>query len=448
MTILPLRTKVLYAAGGVGAEAMTQSRNVWLVYFYAPPADADHEGLLRLAVVSVLLFAGRFLEAFDDVLVGYWSDRTRFRWGRRIPFILGATPFWALFAFLLFVPPESSGTAVIALYFFAVLQLMHLFGTLATAPYDALLPELAPDSQGRVSLAAFRVYFGVAGAAIGLIGSGLLVESFGFPVMAASIAGLALISRYVGIAGVWKRVNREQPPATVSLRESVRITFSNRHFLLFLPSMVLFMTGLTMLTGVLPFYVNAILESDEEGTWVAILTAVSILTMSATVPFFARLARRTSKRLAYGRAMVGAALAFPLAALPGLVSGIPLSVQVIAMMIVIGAPIAAIYLFPGPLVADICDFDAARTGMRREATFFGGMTLVEKTVGSFAPLLLGLVLLLGNSAENPLGVRLVGPVAGLVVLCGYLIFRHYDLPDEIVPEAVAFAADGTSRAGK
>lgn len=38
--------------------------------------------------------------------------------------------------------------------------------------------------------------------------------------------------------------------------------------------------------------------------------------------------------------------------------------------------------------------------------------------------------LLGNSPENPLGVQLVGPVAGLIVFAGYLVFRFYDLPDE------------------
>jgi glycoside/pentoside/hexuronide:cation symporter, GPH family len=433
MTALPRRPKILYAAGGVGAEALNQSRNVWLVYFYAPPADADHTTLLRLTVVSVLLFAGKFIEAFDDVLIGYWSDRTRSRLGRRIPFILGAAPFWALFAFLLFVPPEGSGTATIALYFFVVLQLFHLTGTLATAPYDALLPEIARSSADRVSVASYRVYFGIGGAAIGLIGSGLLVDYFGFPAMAASVAALAVICRYIGIAGVWKRVDRNQAPATVSLRESMRITFSNQHFLLFVPSMVLFMTGLTMLLGLLPFYVNAILESSNEGTWVALLTGVSILTMAATVPVFTRIAKRTSKRQAYAAAMLCSALAFPLLALPGLLPGVPLTAQVLGVMVIVGAPVAAVYLFPGPLIADICDHDATLTGMRREATFYGGVTLVEKTVGSFAPLLLALVLLLGNSAENPLGVRLVGPAAGLVVLAGYLIFRFYDLPDEIVP---------------
>ena len=440
MTALPLRNKVLFAAGGVGGEALTQSRNVWLVYFYAPPEGADGEALLKLTTVSLLLFAGRFIEAFDDVLIGYWSDRTSSRWGRRIPFIVGAAPLWALFAFLLFVPPESSSGALTALYFFVVLQMFHLFGTLVHGPYAALLPEIAKTSKERVSLAAFSVYFGIGGAAVGLVGSGLLVDRFGFSVMAAAMAGLALVTRYVGVAGVWKRVDRAQPPSSLSLKESLKATFSNTHFLFFLPSFVLFLVGLTMLLGVLPFYANAILLTDDEGAWVAILTGVSIVAMAATVPLFAWIARRTSKRHAYRVAMLAAALAFPVLALPGLIPGIPLTVQVIVAMAVAGAPVAAVYLFPGPLIADICDHDARQTGERREATFYGGQMFVEKTVGSVAPLMLALVLLLGNSPENPLGVRMVGPVAGLVVFAGYLIFRFYDLPDE-GEQAVLVAQD-------
>ena len=105
---LPLARKVLYASSSLGSEALAQSRGLWLVYYYAPPEDADLRSLLSLGVIGGLLFAGRLLEAFDDALIGYWSDRTRSRLGRRLPFILGATPFWALFAFLLFTPPTGS----------------------------------------------------------------------------------------------------------------------------------------------------------------------------------------------------------------------------------------------------------------------------------------------------------------------------------------------------
>jgi len=38
---------------------------------------------------------------------------------------------------------------------------------------------------------------------------------------------------------------------------------------------------------------------------------------------------------------------------------------------------------------------------------------------------------IGYSAANPLGIRLMGPVSGPCVLVGWLIFRHYTLPDQV-----------------
>jgi glycoside/pentoside/hexuronide:cation symporter, GPH family len=432
---LPLRTKILYASSSLGSEALTQSRGLWLLYYYAPPEDADLERQLPRLLLGVLLVVGRLLESFDDALIGYWSDRTRSRWGRRIPFIVASTPFWALFAVLLFVPPDA-GTVGTAVYLFLTLELFFIFATLSGGPYEALLPEIAPRNDDRVKVAGIRVYFGAAGAGIGLIASGLLVDTVGYAGMALMVALLALIARYVGLAGVWARAKESRTPAEISFRDAFRATFANRAFLLFLPTFVLFQIGFQLLVGVLPFYVNAVLQIEEEGTWVAILTAVALCSMLATLPLFGRLALRTSKRHAYLTALLGAAVLFPVAAIPGLVPGIPAEAELIAAMVLVGAPLAGNYLFPSVLTADIIDDDSARTGMRREATFYGAQNFVEKTATSVAPLILVLLLLLGDTADDPLGIRLVGPVAGLIAAVGYLVFRRYELPDQI-PARVA-----------
>ena len=59
--------------------------------------------------------------------------------------------------------------------------------------------------------------------------------------------------------------------------------------------------------------------------------------------------------------------------------------------------------------------------------FYGAQNLVEKLASSVTPLLFAVLLLAGDSASDPLGVRLVGPAAGLFVLLGYLSFRRYRL---------------------
>jgi Na+/melibiose symporter-like transporter len=196
---LPLHTRALYASSSLGGEALSQSRGLWLLYYYAPPEDAELESLLPLGVAGAVLFAARLVESLDDALIGYWSDRTRSRLGRRIPFVLAGTPFWALFAFLLFTPPTAAGDAATAAYLFIVLECFFLAGTVSGGPYEALFPEIARTSADRVSVVGLRVYFGASGGAVGLVGAGLLVDTAGFQAMALAMAVLALVSRYVGL---------------------------------------------------------------------------------------------------------------------------------------------------------------------------------------------------------------------------------------------------------
>jgi hypothetical protein len=62
--------------------------------------------------------------------------------------------------------------------------------------------------------------------------------------------------------------------------------------------------------------------------------------------------------------------------------------------------------------------------------FYGTQNMLEKTATAFAPLIFALVLLAGDSADDPLGIRLVGPVAAAMVLVAFLSFRQYSLNPE------------------
>jgi GPH family glycoside/pentoside/hexuronide:cation symporter len=422
-SVLRRQTKLLWGVAGLGIEALRQSRTAWLVYFYAPPSDAGHAARLSLVVVSLLLFGGKLIEAFADTLIGYWSDRTSSRLGRRLPFILLASPPMALFAVLLFAPPARLHSGGIALYFFFMLELFILCNSLVSVPYEALMPEIARTSEERVSLSGWRVFFGVIGAGVGLIGSGLLISAYGYWAMALVMALLSLGGRYIGLAAIWKRARRDTPPTPLAFRTTLRFTLANRPFLIFLLSSVLFSTALAMLIGLLPYFVSSVLRKDDTGVWASVLTAVGIGSMTLALPFFAWLARRTSNQRAYLVAMLASSLAFPVLFFAGQLPGLSRETQALLALVIVGAPLAGVYLFPGPIIADLCDDEARRHGVRREGMFFSAQSFMDKVTEAFAPLLLGLILLLGNSRDNLLGIRLVGPLAGLVVFSGYLLFR-------------------------
>lgn len=436
---LPLRTKLLYGTSRLGSEALGRSQALWLFYYYAPPKDANLPTLLPSLAVGVLLTFGGIVAALDEAIVGFFSDRTRSRWGRRIPYIVLGAPLWSIFFFLLFTPPASAGTAADAVYLFFVFQCVALFSAVAVGPYEALLPEIAPRSGERTSLQAIKVYLGVAGTGIGLVGSGFLVHHLGFKAMALFMGALALVCQYVAIGGVWERAQLSRIPAELTFRDALLATFRNVPFRILLPSVVLFALAFQLLSIDIPFYVHSVVGKHS---WLkpSVLLAVAIAAAIACVPLFARLARRSSKRRAYRVSMVAAAFTFPLLGVAGLLPGIPAAVQILVAGALIGAPIGAHFLFPVPLTADVIDHDSGRTKLRREATYLGASSFVERTATAVAFLLLALFRLLGDTRGHTLGVRLVGPVAGLVVLAGYFLFRHYHVPDDVVERVEPQAA--------
>jgi GPH family glycoside/pentoside/hexuronide:cation symporter len=409
---------------------MGRSQGLWLLYYYAPPKDAHLPTLLPSLAVGALLALGGIVGALDEAIVGYFSDRTRSHWGRRIPYIVVGAPLWSIFFVLLFTPPPNAGSAATAVYLFFVFEALALFGAVVVGPYEALLPELAPTSDQRVGLQAVKVYLGVLGTAIGLVGSDFLVHHIGFKAMALAIAAFALVCQYVAIGGVWKRARLSRTPAEIGFRDALRATFSNAGFRVLLPSVVLFALAFQLLQTDIPFYVHAVVGRHS---WLTsrLLLAVAIGAAIGCVPLFTRLARRTSKRRAYRASMLAAAVTFPLLGLAGILPGIPAEVQILVAVALVGAPIGAHFLFPVPLTADVIDDDSAKTKQRREATYLGAASFVERTATSIAPLVLVLLRLLGDTRGHTLGVRLAGPIGGLIILVAYVLFRAYDVPDEV-----------------
>ncbi|MAG36559.1 MAG: hypothetical protein CL878_10000 [Dehalococcoidia bacterium] len=439
---LPQWRRLLYANGSLGANVGFQALALWLVFFYAPSAEAELPArlpvvtlpwlgtLAPVALAGLILGAGRLVEIFDDPLIGHWSDISRSRWGRRAPFILIGAPVMSIAFVLLWLPPNLEGSFLNAAVLFIVLQLLFFAGTAVAAPYEAWLPELAVSSRDRVSLSAWKSLFGVVGAALALVGSPLLVDLMGFPGMALVLGAVTVLSYYLAVFGAAGRRPRDDS-SNLQIGVALRATFTNRPFLVFATSLVLFNFGLSMLTQLLPFFVVAVMGQGEEA--VSLYTGVFLLVMLASLPGTVALARRWTKRRTFLVGMGLLALYFPLAFFAGFVPGVPRAVQGLVFIGLAGVPIAGLFVFPNALLADVIDHDALLTGHRREGMYFGVLATINKLALALSSLVFGVVLgVFGSTAANPLGIRLVGPVAGVAVGLGLLIFaRGYSLPDQL-----------------
>lgn len=94
-----------------------------------------------------------------------------------------------------------------------------------------------------------------------------------------------------------------------------------------------------------------------------------------------------------------------------------------------GIPCSAFFLIPNTIIGEIVDYDEKKTGRRREAIYYSTQALLNKTGLAFSSLLLGYLYAFGHTVDNPYGIRLLGPVAGIFVLLGLIVFAFYPLED-------------------
>lgn len=165
---LNFTTKLAYGAGDLGAAITGNILVFFLLYFFTQVAG------LPPGLAGIILMIGKIADAINDPIVGVMSDRTRHRFGRRLPWMLaGAIPFGILFFLQWIVPHFSNNEAVdrwlLFAYYVFIGIVFNIAYTIVNLPYTALTPELTQDYNERTNLNSFRFTFSIGGSILSLL---------------------------------------------------------------------------------------------------------------------------------------------------------------------------------------------------------------------------------------------------------------------------------------
>lgn len=433
-----------YMMGAIGIQLMTVTVMQWSMYFYNPPQGSGRVIFLSLGLATAMMFVGRAFDAVSDPIVGWWSDKTKSRWGRRRPFIIfGSIPLAIIFI-LFWLPPVHGASIYNFIWgcFFA--SAFYWAITIVLVPILALHPEIAVTTVGRVKLG---VYFGV-GMILGLILGflyGMLYEAIGMTTTAIiySVAGLICFQ----ITGwVIKERHREEDTEKKSLSDMFKdmaSTLKNKPFLIFLAAETIFALAIAVIGLVLVDF-NAVILKKGEG-FVTILMLPYLLVCFPLLFFVEATVERWNKKIAYAAGILGFALIFPLFWVIGMlpdksVCVIPFmnppvcaDIKVVLILITIAfaaAPQAIKYVMPGPMIGEIADYDEkVFSGKRREAIYSGAVGFAIKSATTLSIFVRWAVYqpLGGYSVDNPTPVLLIGPVVAVIAFIGFLIFLKYPI---------------------
>ncbi|MEM6613938.1 MAG: MFS transporter [Cyanobacteria bacterium P01_C01_bin.72] len=215
---LNFTTKLAYGSGDMGPAITANILVFFLLYFFTNVAG------LPAALAGSILAIGKIGDAINDPIAGILSDRTRTRWGRRIPWMLfGAIPF-GLFFFLQWIVPSFSPDPnvnqwCLFAYYIVIATFFNLAYTAVNLPYTALTPELTQDYNERTSLNSFRFAFSIGGSILSLVLSDFITRAYPEDLQQRFIV-FALISTCLSmIALFWCTLRIQEKGAAPLLRQ-------------------------------------------------------------------------------------------------------------------------------------------------------------------------------------------------------------------------------------
>jgi glycoside/pentoside/hexuronide:cation symporter, GPH family len=376
---LTTQSKILYGIADLGISLLTAAIQFFLLFFYTDIAGIDP------AMAGMALLAGKLTwDALNDPLFGYFSDRTRSRWGRRKPYMLfGAIPFgltvWLLFS----LPPGLKGAAA----FLAVLGsflLADTTQTLVSVPYYALSAELTYDYDERTSLISIRMIFTVLGYILGAAATtavaGLFIglgwsKSAAYSGMGAIFGAVAVITLLVTTFGVKERARPELQPAKMPAWSQIKHVLRNRPFVQYMIMSTIISISFTLLTSLLPYFLTYQLQMTDQ---IPLVMLVMLLTIGTFLVPWRFASQKINKGPAYALGLAIASLAIVGAFL--LPVGPSPWIYVIAF--VAGVGFSAQYVFPWSMIPDVIEVDQAVTGERHEGIYFGVNAFLGKLTGA------------------------------------------------------------------
>jgi Na+/melibiose symporter-like transporter len=407
---LTLGTKVAYGFGAVAFGVKNNGFDYFLLLFYSQVMGVDAP-LVGMALLIALLF-----DAFSDPIVGYLSDNTHSRWGRRHPWMYGAAIPVALCYFMLWVPPSGLTGNELFPYILAMAILIRVLITFFEVPSSALSAELTSQYDERTSLFSYRYFFGWAGgtimATIALavflvptetISNGLLnIQGYRTYAVVASV--LILLSILVTAFGTHKHIphfKAPPPKAPMSVKrifKEILETLGDRSFAaLFLAA--LFGAIAAGLSAGLSFYMSGYFW--EFSTDQISLISFSII-FSAFIALF--LAPAISKRSGKKRgAIYVGIIAFTVAPAPVIFrllgfmpdNGSPALFPIVLAAVMIETTLViTLSILTSSMMADLVEDSEIRTARRSEGVLFAAATFARKAVQGFGVLAASLVLAL------------------------------------------------------
>ena len=138
---------------------------LYFLFLSTSRPSTQNFAMSALAPLGVLFIAVRLFDAVSDPAMGWLSDRTTNRFGRRRPYLALSVPLICVSVWMLMVPPADADVWHVAIW----LTLLTLSWTVALTPYFAWGAELSGDYAQRATITTWREGASLMGTVLAVI---------------------------------------------------------------------------------------------------------------------------------------------------------------------------------------------------------------------------------------------------------------------------------------
>jgi len=400
----------------------------------------------------------RFYDAITDPIMGFISDNTKSRFGRRRPYIFaGAILSGVLFAVLWQLSPDNSQTY--NFWYFLIFSLIYLTGnTIFSTPLIGLGYEMTSDYNERTRLMAFSQTLGQVAWMIVPWFWVLIANPNLFDNQAIGVRKLSMIVGGVCIIlGVLPAIFCKGIDAS-KMEGRVKITYKtlfsnlkdlfrgiaqvskNISFMRLCAATFLVFNGFQLVASFSYFIIVFYMFKGDyglAGNWPAWFSTVSaIITAFLVIPVISAIANKVGKRNAFIISTFISIIGYSLKWW-GFNPEIPWMIFMPLPLMVFG--IGGLFTLMMSMTADVCDLDELNNGMPRKEGTFGAIYWWMVKLGQALALVLGgLVLkLVGfdqnaavQAADTLTKLRIADiAIPALTALLAILVMWKYDLTE-------------------
>ena len=381
----PLR----YAVGMFGTSIPVNMFKTYAAFFYV-----DRLGLITTPQYSLILFLYTFLDAIDNPVYGFLSDRTRTKWGRRRPWLLIGAPLLVLCFILFFNPPAFLAPGSAFSYVLIMYMLTGTLDSLINVNYGALFPELFPTEASRARTNAMRQVFQFVAMIISIALTPVITDAIGFVTTAYIYGALAIVVIWFMALGCHENPQAMEQPKPELFKTILDIA-SNPKFWIYGATNAAYYGGLALVQSGVAFYTKYHLGVGGMGS--TILLGVVILSAIGFIPVWVKIMKKISLMKAWRLALAVCALGvLPLY----FVRSLPLAA---VCVVVFGFAMGGVSVTMDIVGARILDEDRIKNGIPREGTYSSLIGILNKASGLVTSLAFLLVFRLYGfeSGENP-----------------------------------------------